>query len=118
MKRIDEELRKPTPKWLDSFFERYSLSLYIAFRAKIEDLLFPILFYDTFIDTMRTIICFTTWASPERRPGGMVVTRRFHFSITIPFRHSDMTLSLFFMGARQAHFEVFPDGYNLQRESN
>jgi hypothetical protein len=99
MKRIDEELRKPAPKWLNSFFERYSLGLYIAFRAEIENLLFPILLYDTLIDTIRTVTCFTTWASPVRWSGGMVVTRRFHFSITIAFR-SGMTLSLFLMEAR------------------
>ena len=57
MKRVDEELREPIPERGNRACQRESLRLYIALRAKVENLLCSILVHGPFADTCRTEAC-------------------------------------------------------------
>jgi hypothetical protein len=78
MKGIGEKPWKPVPERHYCIFERQSLRLNIALRAKIEGILVSVLFYDTFVYTSWAIVCFAPGAIPLCWSGGMVVTEGFH----------------------------------------
>ena len=78
MKGLDEELGDSEPEWLHDIFECGSLSLHIAFGAKMIDFLYSMLIHDPVVHTIRTKIYLTTGAHPMCLLGWMIVTKRCH----------------------------------------
>ena len=57
MKWVDEELREPIPERGNRVCQRKPLRLYIALRAKVENLVCPVLVDGPFADTFCTVTC-------------------------------------------------------------
>jgi len=89
MKRINKKPREPIPEGFNGIFKGESVNLDVTFRTKVPSVFFPILFYNTCINTIRTKTVVTLGAIPLCWSGGMVFADRFNGHGKTPFPNGE-----------------------------
>jgi hypothetical protein len=78
MKRINKKPGQSVPEGFNGIFEGESVGPDVTLRTEMPAIFFPILFYNTCINTIRTKTVVTLGAIPLCWSGGMVFADRFH----------------------------------------